>query len=251
MKPYADHFSALAGPYASCRPNYPVELFDYLSSLCRRHELAWDCAAGSGQATIPLTRTFRRVIATDASRNMLAEAPRHPSVEYRVAPAEASGLASASVDLVTVAQALHWLDLESFYAEVERVLVPGGVLAVWTYGNQSVGDKIIDRQVDRFYREIVGPYWAAERRHVESGYLTLPFPFPELGHPGFVMQQQWSLVQLLGYLRTWSATQRFCEATGQDPVNELAPILLPLWGDPASSRRIRWPLGLRAGRRPT
>jgi SAM-dependent methyltransferase len=250
VKPYADHFSRLAPAYASCRPGYPGELFDYLEAVCNRHELAWDCAAGTGQASLPLARVFRRVIATDASAAMIANAPRHPKIDYRVAPAEANELNEASADLVTVAQALHWLDLDLFYPEVERVLVPGGVLAVWTYGSQYLDDAALDRVLDRFYTEVVGPYWSAERRHVESGYRTLPFPFPELDPPRFAMEEQWTLSELLGYLRTWSATQRFRETVGHDPVEQLALELAPHWGGPASARRIRWPLSLRVGRRP-
>jgi SAM-dependent methyltransferase len=249
MKPYADHFSRVASAYATCRPSYPLELFTYLSDLLARHDLAWDCAAGSGQATLPLTGRFRRVLATDVSAAMLDRAPRHPSIEYRVSRAEDSGLADASADLVTVAQALHWLDIEPFYAEVERVLAPGGVLAVWSYTGQLLGDATLDAILTRFYTEVVGPYWPAERRHVEAGYRTLPFPYVELEAPAFVMQEHWTLPQLLGYLGTWSATQRFREVQGYDPVARLAGELAESWGDPASVRLIRWPLSLRVGRK--
>ena len=247
---YADHFSGLAPAYVTCRPGYPAELFAYLARLAPRHELAWDCAAGSGQATLPLARWFGRVVATDASAAMLDQAPRHPAVEYRVAPAEVSGLASETVDLVTVAQALHWLDTDAFYGEAQRVLVPGGVLAVWTYGTQYVGQEDLDRTLQHFYTEVVGPYWPAERRHVESGYRTLAFPFLELDPPAFAMEADWTLSQLLGYIRTWSATQRFREAQGHDPVAELAGELAGHWGEPEAPRRIHWPLSVRAGRRP-
>jgi ubiquinone/menaquinone biosynthesis C-methylase UbiE len=250
VKPSADHFSQVAPAYASCRPGYPDELFDYLGEQVSRHHLAWDCAAGSGQATIALARQFDRVIATDISASMLQQAPRHPAVEYRVAPADASGLADATADLVTVAQALHWLDIEAFYAEAARVLVPGGVLAVWTYGTQYLDEPPLDRVLQRFYTEIVGPHWSPERRHVESGYRTLSFPFPELEPPALGMEQRWSLAQLLGYVGTWSASQRFRKAVGQDPVTQLARDLGPHWGDPLVRRRVRWPLSLRLGRRP-
>ena len=250
MKPYADHFSRLAPGYASCRPGYPDALFSYLAGLVHRHELAWDCAAGSGQATLPLASRFQRVVATDASAAMLGQAPRHPKIEYRVATAEKSGLSPATVDLVVVAQALHWLDLDRFYPEATRVLIPGGILAVWTYGMQKLEDPAIDRLLQRFYTDVVGPYWPGERRHVESGYRTLPFPFPELEPERFAMEEKWNLSQLLGYLRTWSATQRFRESHGRDPVEQLGLEIEPLWGPPMSGRMIRWPLSLRVGRRP-
>jgi SAM-dependent methyltransferase len=250
VKPFADHFSRLAPAYASCRPAYPDGLFDYLSGLASRHDLAWDCAAGSGQATIPLARRFKHVTATDLSASMLQQAPRHPAVDYRVAPAEASGLGNATADLVTVAQALHWLDTETFYAEAVRVLVPGGVLAVWAYGAQHLDQPALDSVLRHFYTDIVGKFWSPERRHVESGYRTLPFPFPELQPPVLVMEEHWSLAQLLGYVGTWSATQRFRETEGHDPVARLGQELAPHWGDPSATRRVRWPLSLRVGRRP-
>jgi SAM-dependent methyltransferase len=248
VKPYGDHFSRLAPAYAACRPHYPDELFSYLAALTPSRELAWDCAAGSGQATIPLAQRFRRVVATDISTAMLDQAPRHPNVEYRVAPAEMSGLPDAAADLVTVAQALHWLDPSTFYREAQRVLVPRGVLAVWTYGTQELDEPELDRVLRRFYTDVVGPYWPPERCHVESGYRTLPFPFSELDSPAFTMVEHWSLPQLLGYVGTWSATQRFRETTGQDPVALLEQDLLPHWGSlPARRRRICWPLTLRLG----
>jgi SAM-dependent methyltransferase len=250
LKPYADHFSAVADAYASRRPGYPEGLFAYLAELSQHHELAWDCAAGSGQATIPLTRFYRRVVATDVSPAMLERAPQHPSVEYRVAPADASHLGPASVDLVTVAQALHWLDLETFYSEADRVLAPGGVLAVWSYGNLRLEDAGMNHLLDHFYHEIVGPHWSAERRHVESGYRTLAFPYvEEVDPPAFSMKQHWTLDQLLGYIGTWSATHAFREAKRVDPVQELANKLVPRWGDPLLARAVSWPLSLRVGRR--
>lgn len=249
MKPYADHFSRVASEYASRRPGYPDELFAYLAGLVSRRELAWDCAAGSGQATLPLARWFQHVVGTDASPEMLSRAPAHPQIQYRVAQAEQSGLSSASVDLVTVAQALHWLEPDLFYAEVERVLAREGVLAVWTYGRNHLDDESLDRVLQQFYEDIVGPYWPAERCHVEAGYRTLPFPFPELVPPSFAMEMEWSLTELLGYVGTWSASQRFREVEGHDPVQLLASGLAGEWGAPDRRRRITWPLSTRVGRR--
>jgi SAM-dependent methyltransferase len=249
MKPFADHFSRLASEYATCRPGYPSELFAYLADLAPARDLAWDCAAGTGQATLPLSRWFRRVVGTDASAEMVAQAQSDPRIEYRVAPAEQSGLEPESVDLVTVAQALHWLELGPFYEEVERVLVPGGVLAVWTYGVTRLEDDVLDGIVSRFYSKVVGPYWPTERRHVESGYRTLPFPYVELLPPAFAMRVEWSVEELAGYIRTWSATKRYLETVGNDPVNQLETQMRPLWGDPQSKKTVSWPLSLRVGRK--
>lgn len=251
MTGFADHFAPVAADYASFRPTYPAALFAWLAEVSPGTALAWDCAAGSGQASLDLARHFRRVVASDASAAQIAAAPPHPGVEYRVAPAEHSGLGDSTVDLITVAQALHWFDLERFYAEARRVLAPDGILAAWTYGVLHVAGEEIDRAVQVFYSDTVGPYWPPERRLVESGYRSLPFPFTELKPPPFIMESEWNLAQLLGYFRSWSATGRYIAVRDHDPVTELERELTPLWGDPATRRRITWLLSIRAGKNAT
>jgi SAM-dependent methyltransferase len=247
-QPFTDHFAAVSASYADFRPTYPKALFAWLAALSPRHELAWDCACGNGQASIDLAEHFAQVVATDASAAQVAAAAPHPRIAYRVAPAEASGLPAASVDLVTVAQALHWFDLDAFYAEVRRVLRPDGALAAWSYGVLDVEGTVVNPLVQHFYHVTVGSYWPPERVHVERGYRTLAFPFAEIAAPPFVMEARWNLPQLLGYLRSWSATGRFMAATGEDPVTDLNGQLAPLWGDADRRRRITWPLAVLVGR---
>jgi SAM-dependent methyltransferase len=245
---FSDHFSTVAEAYAAARPTYPPALFDHLASLAPSRGHAWDCAAGNGQATLALAERFARVTATDASAAQLAQAPPHPGITWRVSVAHESGLPDASVDLVTVAQALHWIDLPRFYHETSRVLVPGGLIAVWCYGIQRLGDEEIDRRLEHFYRSVVGPFWAPERALVETGYRSVPFPFDELPAPAFEMGHDWLLGELLAYLRTWSATAAFVKARGFDPVTPFAQELAPFWGPSGRRRRVRWPLSLRIGR---
>jgi SAM-dependent methyltransferase len=245
---FSDHFSSVAEAYAAARPTYPPALFDHLAGLAPSRTHAWDCAAGNGQATLALAERFARVTATDASVAQLAQAPRRPGITYRAGLAQESGLPDASVDLVTVAQALHWIDLPKFYEEVSRVLVTGGILAVWCYGLQQLDETALDEQLARFYGSVVGPYWAPERRLVETGYRTVPFPFEELEAPAFEMVHEWRLSELLAYLRTWSATSAFVKARGFDPVTPLAEELERAWGPADRRRRVRWPLSLRIGR---
>jgi SAM-dependent methyltransferase len=243
---FQDHFSGHAAAYASHRPGYPPELFGWLAAQVPAHSLAWDCATGSGQAALGLAAQFERVVATDAAAAQLAHAGAHARVDYRVAAAEASGLAAASVDLVTVAQALHWFDLDAFYREARRVLRPGGALAVWCYGLCEV-DPAIDALLGWFYRELVGPYWPPERRHIDARYADLAFPFAEQPVPAFAMRADWDRAALLAYLGTWSAVVRCRRATGTDPIAELEPRLREAWGA-ATVRTVRWPLAVRLGR---
>jgi len=243
---FKDHFSGHAESYASFRPRYSPQLFDFAASLPRRRDLAWDCATGNGQAAVDLAERFVRVIATDASEQQIALAVPHPRVEYRRALAEDSGLASGSVDLVTVASAAHWLDFDRFYAEVERVLAPGGALAVWTYNLPRIAPEL-DPLVDRLARNLVGPYWPPERRWVNEEYRTLPFPFAEVEVPALWMEERWSLDRFLHYVGTWSATTRYLQANGRDPRELIRGELESAWGDPDSPRTIRWPLMMRAG----
>jgi len=249
MKPFHDHFSEVAGQYADYRPHYPAALFDFFATLVPRDALVWDCAAGSGQATIDLADRFDRVVATDASGEQLASAPPRPNVEYRVAPAEHSGLNNASIGLLTVAQALHWFDLDRFYAEGRRVLADNGLIAIWTYGMSTVeGDEVNDLLQD-YYANIVGRYWPPERKLVEAGYRTIAFPFEELTTPAFRMEARWTLAQVLGYLGTWSATNRYIKATGRNPLGPLEAALKEVWPAPDQPRLLVWPLFLRFGRK--
>lgn len=245
---FQDHFSGVAARYADFRPKYPAALFDYLATLAPAHGTVWDCAAGNGQASFDLVERFQKVIATDASEKQIASAPPHPRIEFRVAPAEQSGLKDDSVDLVSVAQALHWFDLERFYAEVRRVLKPNGILAVWAYGINRVEDEEINKRIYDFYDNTVGPYWPPERRLVEEGYRTIPFPFVEILPPQIHMEARWTLEQLLGYFSTWSATNRYIAATGRNPLESLSNELAPAWGDAKKARLIMWPLSMRIGR---
>ena len=246
---FRDHFSSAADEYASFRPRYPDALFEALAKLTPRRELAWDCATGSGQAAGSLARLYNAVIATDASRAQIDAAPPVPGVTFRVAHAEASGLPDASADLITVAQALHWLDIPAFYREATRVLRAGGALAVWCYGLVEAGDDL-DAPLRHFYSETVGPYWPPERHLVDTGYRTLPFPFDEVPLPQLAIEQPLTLESLAGYLRTWSAVQRYREARGADPVAPLVRELADAWGPADHARVVRWPLHVRAGRRP-
>lgn len=243
---FKDHFSDRPMDYARFRPTYPAALFDYLAGLSPQRNLAWDCATGNGQAARALASHFSQVVGTDASSGQIAAADAADNIHYLVATAEASGLADQSVDLISVAQALHWFDLGRFYREVRRVLTPAGVLAVWSYNLLRI-DPAIDALLDAYYWHTLRPYWPPERKWIENGYRDLAFPFREEEAPSFSMTANWRLEQLLGYLGTWSATQRYCKEQGMDPLDELRPRIQAAWGGQERTRTIRWPLSLRVG----
>jgi SAM-dependent methyltransferase len=242
---FQDHFSTQASTYAATRPTYPAGLFVALANLAPGRDLVWDAGAGNGQASVALAAHFARVVATEPSAAQRAAATPHPRVEYREAAETAPMLADASVDLVTVAQAVHWFDRPKFYGEVRRVLRPGGVVAVWGYELSGITAEI-DAAVLRFYRGPIGSYWPPERVHIENGYRGIDFPFAELPFPLATMELAWTLPQFAGYLRSWSAVVRFRQEKGFDPVVELEHELAPLWGE--GPRRITWPLAGRIGR---
>ena len=242
---FKDHFSGHARQYASARPTYPEGLFDFLAVASPATGLVWDAGCGNGQAARALARRFTRVYATDASEQQIAAAAPDTGLEFHCQPAENCGLPDHVADLVTAAQAAHWFDLPAFYHEVRRVLKPGGVLALWSYGINRI-DVEIDRLVYHLYAEVLKAHWPPERPLVESGYATLAFPFPHLPAPEFDMRVSWSVEQYLAYLRSWSASQRYRHETGADPIAEIEADLRAAWGP--HSREVDWPLALLATR---
>lgn len=246
---FKDHFSRQSGAYAASRPSYPDALFDALAAQCRGHDLAWDAGCGNGQAALAWAQRFAAVFASDPSAAQVAYAAAHPRIRYAVEPAETCSQGDASVDLVSVAQALHWFDFPRFFAEVGRVLRPGGVFAAWSYGLMRV-TPAVDEVLHAFEHATVGPWWPPERAHVDAGYRTIPFPFPPLPLPDFSMALDWDAGQVLAYLGTWSAVQRHDAATGRDSIADLRPALVAAWGDPRQRRRVEWPLVVWAGRAP-
>lgn len=247
MAAFKDDFSQQSAAYARLRPHYPPALFARLAALAPRRGLAWDCATGNGQAALGLARHFTDVVASDASAAQLREATAHPHIHYFAATAEQVPLASHSIDLIAVAQALHWFDRPMFYREVQRVLRPDGLFCAWTYATPRI-DADVDPVIDDIYRNLLGKYWPAERRLVNRHYQTIDFPFLEISLPELHVEQNWNLPRLLGYLSSWSAVQRHRASEGDDPLPSIEAALRKVWPEPLAARTIRWPLYARCGR---
>lgn len=244
---FKDHFSAHSAGYAAYRPTYPASLVDRLADLCTGHGAALDVGCGTGQLSVLLAERFGQVVATDASPQQIEKAQPHPRVTYRVAPAENSGLPDRSVDLVTAAQAAHWFDLPAFYAEVRRLGRPGAILALVTYGVIEA-DADVASVIRHFYKDVIGPYWPPERRHVEEGYRSFDFPFEEVAAPACAIEVQWRASDLIGYADTWSAVRGAEKAQGREPIERFQVEIAEAWGDPERRRTIRFPISFRIGR---
>jgi hypothetical protein len=241
-----DNFSQQADKYARYRPAYPGELFAYLKPLLSGTENAWDCGTGNGQAAQNLATIFDHVYATDISQSQLDNAVQQPNIHYSLQPAERTSFPNNFFDLVMVAQAVHWFNFEMFYAEVARTAREDALLVITGYGRLTITPEL-DAVINRFYFDVVGPYWDKERRYIDENYQTIPFPFEELPAPAFSITYNWTLEHLVGYFETWSAVKHYREKNGSNPVDLTMEELKTCWGE-AEEHTVHFPLLLRIGK---
>jgi SAM-dependent methyltransferase len=240
-----DHFSTIAAAYARGRFGYPAALFDHLSGLCEEHGLAWDCATGSGQAVPGLASRFRNVIATDISGELLEQAEKFPNVVYTKTPAENSGIGQGRVDLATVAQAIHWFDLPSFWVELKRVLKRRAVFAFWGY-TWPIVDARVDALLD-LYRLALQPYWPERSAALQEEFRKLDAPFERLSAPAFEIGAAWTRSDYLTHVHTWSAV-RYCRDGGRNDINAAFESQLGQAWPENEQREVHWPLHLKVYR---
>lgn len=180
-------FDKQAEIYLEARPTYPAEWYKMLAELTPHHRLAWDVATGNGQAAFGVAEHYEQVIATDISSAQLKCAKQRANIRYLNTPISLSDDelvnligAEGSVDLITIAQAIHWFDLPRFYSVATRLLrKPGGVIAVWGYNGIEVSPTF-EAAAKRWY-ETTLPYWDSKASSLFGGYQTLPFPFEGVG----------------------------------------------------------------------
>jgi ubiquinone/menaquinone biosynthesis C-methylase UbiE len=248
MKKALDIFSKQANTYKKYRPAYPQELYDEILQFIPERSSCWDCATGNGQVAIELSKYFDEVFATDISQEQLAEAERADNIKYMVERAEKSSFTENKFDLITVAQAIHWFDMEAFNNEVYRVTRNGGVIAIWAYGLLRI-NKEIDKQLDKFCYKTLRPFWNPERKHVDKAYSTVIFRFDQINEEkSRNITTQWDLEHLEGYLNSWSGVQHFiAQSDGLNPVPGLIKRIKQLWGSNLKNK-INFPLYLKVGR---
>jgi Methyltransferase domain len=240
-----DNFSNQSSLYAQYRPGYPPELFKYITGFVKQKNTAWDCGTGNGQSAVALSKYFKKVIATDISNKQIENAEKATNIFYSVQPAEVTGIESGSVDLVTVAQAIHWFNFDEFYAEVKRVAAQNAFIAVWAYSLSKI-DEPIDKLINDYHFNFLGSYWDAERKYVDDEYKNIPFPFEKIKTPDFFIETNWSLAELEGYLNTWSALQKYIKTNATNPVPNLVNSIKPYWGS-SEKRKIIFPVHLLLG----
>ena len=248
MSQFKDHFSSASSHYKTYRPTYPSELFTWLAGQCKDTVYAWDCGTGSGQAAIEHSKHFKHVLATDASDAQIKQAEPRDNITYKVSPAEELDVPNNSFDLITVAQAIHWFDLPAFFKTVDRVLKPGGLLAIWGYQFIHTGTEI-DTLISHFHSNVIGDYWPPERKLLNEGYKDISFPYKRIPVPTFSMEATWNLSQLTGYLNTWSAVKEYERINNSNPTNEISSKLKTLWGESDKAKSITWPLIMYLGRK--
>jgi ubiquinone/menaquinone biosynthesis C-methylase UbiE len=242
-----DLFSSHAKSYSAYRPTYPPELFEYILQFVSERKYVWDCATGNGQAAVTLAGYFDHVDATDISEQQINNAVPAKNIHYHVCPAEHTPFSDNRFDLITIAQAYHWISWKKFYDEATRTAKNGGVVAAWTYSLFSTDDPALNHLIDRFYYEIVAPYWDAERKYVDEGYASVEFDFKPLPVKNFYIKVKWSREQFTGYLNSWSAVQHYIKKNHKSPMEQILPELETLWPS-NESKHFRFPVFLRLGR---
>ena len=242
-----DLFSKQSDLYARYRPTYPKELYDYILSFVKEKNIAWDCATGNGQAAVVLSEYFKKVIATDISAAQIYKAIKKENIEYIVCAAESTPFQENTFDLITIAQAYHWIKWDEFKKEVTRVCKHNAVIAVWMYYSHTTGDDKVDKAVRDFYQNITKPYWDYERKHVEDLYSTVEFDYELLPTKSFETILNWKREDLIGYIRSWSAVQKMIKVNGHSPIHIIEEEIKKLWPE-GEVKRVVFPVYLKLGR---
>ncbi|KAK7071203.1 hypothetical protein SK128_003823 [Halocaridina rubra] len=221
--------SSLAKTYVEFRPLPPETLIQHVLEFTKEKrplplEICVDVGCGSGQTTMQYSQHFQHVLGIDVSSEQLELARNrnsHCNVSFKKGTAESIPVHDASVDLVTCCASVHWFDLKKFYAEVNRVLKPGGVLACYSYFGCSPLFK--GKSLRSEFLEIwdsLDKYWTEGHEYLRTEYATLPVCYPEnLYLKGLSVEHDATLDTFLGYICSFSAFSKMKAAEGEDVAN--------------------------------
>ncbi|CAH2080661.1 unnamed protein product, partial [Thlaspi arvense] len=172
-----------------------------------------------------LAGIFKNVVATDTSQGQLDFAPKLPNVRYQRTPPNMSTAEleqqvsdQSGVDLVTVAQAMHWFDLPSFYREVDSIL-------------------------NRVYFGDSRSYWSSGRNLIVDRYRSIDFPFEpadgcdHMGPFEFKAERLMDLEDYLAYTRSGSAYQTARDKGVELLTDDVVEEFKQAWGDGGNCQR--------------
>jgi len=220
---------SFAKEYSKFRTDYSDTIFDEtLKRLQGKRDLAIDVGAGTGQASFPLTKYFKEVIAYDPSEGLIKqgkESNTYSNLRFEKSSAESIDLPDGSVDLIVSAQAVHWFDLIPFYEETKRILRTGGLLAIWGYAKCSITNH---EQADALwvqYFNHVRPYYESGRDSVDNHYRDILPTYPQVERLEIDMPKVVTVDALLGYAQTSSAYNRWKELHPNDQNSPSDPFI--------------------------
>jgi len=240
-----DNFSIQSDDYARYRPTYPDALFDFINSVCKNKNHAWDCGTGNGQIAIELSKQFEHVFATDISIEQIKNAQQANNITYSIQASESTNFNQNFFDLIIVAQAVHWFDFDNFYAEVRRTSKDNAIICLVGYNRVKVSTEI-DAIISEFYHHIIGKYWDEERKYIDENYTNIPFPFKEIEVPELKNILDWNFEHFIGYLNTWSSVKHFIRANKFNPVDMLKEELNQYWKE-NEIKQVQFPIFMRIG----
>ncbi|XP_070561243.1 putative methyltransferase DDB_G0268948 [Ptychodera flava] len=262
--------TVISEAYHKFRPPYPIEVVDrIIKYLQEKHlsplALAIDVGCGSGQSTRNLSPHFEKVIGCDVSETQIkkaTETEKLANIEYRIGNDEALPAEDGSVDLVTAAQAAHWFNLKTFYSEVDRILKPGGCLALYGYGsavefhqNSNAGE--LQKVFDEFYYGTLKGYWEGRRKHIEDLYADIHLPYSDaVRDHSMAIEMEYTVSDFVGYLSSLSAFHEYKRLhPEEDTLQTVLEKFTRAFGKDAKSAdhttmNVSYPIFLLLGRKP-
>ena len=236
--------------YSRTRPMYPPEFYYWLFQQVSSSKVAWDCACGTGQVALDLAAYFEQVEASDISESQINAASPHRRIHYQVSPAERTPYADQTFDLVCVAQALHWFDLDAFWQELKRVLKPDGLFVCLGYNRLSVSPQE-DQAISEHVMPLLAPYWPQESRLLWNEYDDVTFPLDLIPVPDFELTCHWTVNQVQDLMLSWSSSQALIAEqgkAGEEALMRGMEAFKAAWQAPNQKQDISLPFFVKAGR---